>query len=152
MAFPPSIRRVYQPSGVLSAQGNCGDTQLPLSADYSYAIGSSDNAGAYSLSVGGKTIAQGTSPQLALMHFDGSMAATNGEPEVGTVATAAADDWALWARRVRGTQIHATRRAMAIGHSLLIGAVSKFMNPFLTTPITVAKCAGRGGRRIGNVS
>lgn len=60
------------------AQSPCGNVQLQLSPDYSFAVGSSTGGGAYTLSLDGKTIAQGALTQRALFHYDGSAASTAG--------------------------------------------------------------------------
>jgi hypothetical protein len=62
----------------LLAQTPCGNAQLQLASDYSVAIGSSNNGGAYTFALGSQTIAQGTVPQLALFHYDNSLASTSG--------------------------------------------------------------------------
>ena len=60
----------------LSAQPACGNVQLQLSPDYSFAIGSSSGGSAYTFSVGSQTIAQGSLTQLALFHYDSALAST----------------------------------------------------------------------------
>lgn len=60
------------------AQGTCGDVQLQLAPDYSFAIGSSSGGSSYSFALGGQTLAQGPMTQLALFHFDNSFNSTSG--------------------------------------------------------------------------
>jgi hypothetical protein len=60
------------------AQSACGNVQLQLSPDYSVAIGSSGGGSAYSFTLGGQTLAQGPMTQLALFHYDASLASTSG--------------------------------------------------------------------------
>src|SRR5579863_2291258 len=60
------------------AQPPCGDVQLQIALDYSFAIGSSSGAGEYSFTVGGKTLSKGVTPQLGLYHFDNSLDSTSG--------------------------------------------------------------------------
>jgi uncharacterized protein (TIGR03437 family) len=60
------------------AQTACGNVQLQLAPDYSFAIGSSTGGSAYTLTLGGKALAQGPLPQLALFHYDGSLTSTSG--------------------------------------------------------------------------
>ena len=60
------------------AQSPCGNVQLHLSPDYSFAIGSSSGSGHYSFTLGGKTLSQGVTPQLALFHYDKSLDSTSG--------------------------------------------------------------------------
>ena len=59
------------------AQATCGDVQLQLSPDYSFAIGSSSGGGQYSFKLGGKTLSSGVTPQLALFHYDKSLDSTS---------------------------------------------------------------------------
>jgi len=60
------------------AQPPCGDVQLQLSPDYSFAIGSSIGGGHYSFTLGGKTLSQGLTSQLALFHYNKSLDSTSG--------------------------------------------------------------------------
>jgi hypothetical protein len=60
------------------AQSPCGDVQLQLSPDYSFAIGSSSGGGHYSFTLGGKTLSKGVTPQLALFHYNKSLDSTSG--------------------------------------------------------------------------
>lgn len=60
------------------AQSPCGDVQLQLSPDYSFAIGSSSGGGNYSFALAGKTLSEGVTPQLALFHYDKSLDSTSG--------------------------------------------------------------------------
>jgi uncharacterized protein (TIGR03437 family) len=62
----------------LSAQDACNGVQLQLTSNYSFAIGSSAGGGAYTFTLGGQTLAQGAMTQLALFHYDGSLASTSG--------------------------------------------------------------------------
>ncbi|MGD0047522.1 MAG: LamG-like jellyroll fold domain-containing protein [Bryobacteraceae bacterium] len=62
----------------LVAQSACGDVQLQLTPDYSFAIGSSSGGSAYSFALGGQTPAQGPITQLALFRYDTSLASTSG--------------------------------------------------------------------------
>lgn len=64
-------------AGSLPAQTTCGNVQLQLTPDYSFAIGSSSGGSAYAFSLGGQTIAQGNLTQLALFHYDGSLTSTS---------------------------------------------------------------------------
>jgi uncharacterized protein (TIGR03437 family) len=65
------------PASSLSAQGTCGNLQLQLTPDYSFAIGSSSGGSGYTFTLGGKTLAEGSMTQLALFHYDGSLASTS---------------------------------------------------------------------------
>ena len=60
------------------AQTPCGDVQLKLSPDYSFAIGSSSGGGHYSFALDGKTLSEGPTPQLTLFHYDKSLDSTSG--------------------------------------------------------------------------
>jgi uncharacterized protein (TIGR03437 family) len=60
------------------AQTGCGDVQLRLAPDYSFAIGSSSGGSGYSLTLGNKTLTQGPLTQLALFHYDTSLTSTIG--------------------------------------------------------------------------
>src|SRR5580658_5999126 len=60
------------------AQTTCGNIQLQLSSDYSFAIGSSSGGDAYTFTRAGQTLAEGTPDQLALFHYDGSLTSTSG--------------------------------------------------------------------------
>jgi uncharacterized protein (TIGR03437 family) len=60
------------------AQSACGNVQLQLNSDYSFAIGSSSGGAAYTFALGGQTLAQGPMTQLALFHYDNSLASTSG--------------------------------------------------------------------------
>lgn len=60
------------------AQSPCGDVQFELSPDYSFATGSSSGGGHYSFTLGGKTLSQGYTPQLALFHLNNSLDSTSG--------------------------------------------------------------------------
>jgi hypothetical protein len=60
------------------SQSPCGDVQIQLSPDYSFAIGSSSGGGHYSFTLGGKTLSEGLTPQLALFHYDKSLDSTSG--------------------------------------------------------------------------
>jgi hypothetical protein len=60
------------------AQSPCGDVQLQLSPDYSFAIGSSSGGGHYSFTLGGKTLSKDVTPQLALFHYNKSLDSTSG--------------------------------------------------------------------------
>lgn len=62
----------------LLAQAPCGIAALQLTPDYSFAIGSSTAGGAYKFTLGSQTLAQGAVPQLALFHYDNSLASTSG--------------------------------------------------------------------------
>ena len=64
------------------AQSTCGNVQLTLSPDYSFAIGSSGGGSAYTFSAGGQTLASGPMTQLALFHYDNSLASTSGSAPV----------------------------------------------------------------------
>jgi len=64
------------------AQSTCGNVQLTLSPDYSFAIGSSGGGSAYTFSDGGQTLASGPMTQLALFHYDNSFASTSGSAPV----------------------------------------------------------------------
>jgi uncharacterized protein (TIGR03437 family) len=57
---------------------SCGNVQLQLTPDYSFAIGSSSAGGAYTFTQGTQTLAQGSMTQLALLHFDNSVVSTSG--------------------------------------------------------------------------
>src|SRR5580658_6810042 len=60
------------------AQSPCGDVQIQLAPDLSFAIGSSSGGGKYSYTLGEKTLSEGTTPQLALFHYNDSLASTSG--------------------------------------------------------------------------
>jgi len=60
------------------AQSVCGNVQLQLTPDYTFAIGSSSGGSTYSFTLGGQTLAQGPMTQLALFHFDNSLSSTSG--------------------------------------------------------------------------
>jgi len=60
------------------AQSTCGNVQLQLTPDYSFAIGSSSGGSAYTFTLGSQTLAQGPMTQLALFHFDNSLNSTSG--------------------------------------------------------------------------
>jgi uncharacterized protein (TIGR03437 family) len=62
----------------LSAQTTCGNVQLQLASDYSFAIGSSSGGSAYAFTLGGKPLALGSLTQLALFHYDSSLTSTSG--------------------------------------------------------------------------
>jgi hypothetical protein len=49
---------------------SCGNVQLQLTPDYSFAIGSSTGGSAYNITESGQTLASGPMTQLALLHFD----------------------------------------------------------------------------------
>jgi len=67
------------------AQTACGNVQLQLTPDYSFAIGSSSGGTAYSFTLGGQPLAQGPMTQLALFHYDNSLISTSGvAPSVGS--------------------------------------------------------------------
>ncbi len=57
---------------------SCGNVQLQLAPDYSFAIGSSSGGSAYTFTLDGKALAQGPLTQLALLHYDGSLTSTSG--------------------------------------------------------------------------
>lgn len=61
----------------IAAAQSCG-VQLQLAPDYSFAVGSSSGGSAYSLSVDGKAIAQGSLSQSALFHYERSTSSTFG--------------------------------------------------------------------------
>ncbi len=65
-------------ASALYGQGTCGDVQLQLTPDYSYAIGSSSSGTSYSFMLGGSTLAQGSMTQLALFHYDSGFTSTSG--------------------------------------------------------------------------
>ena len=60
------------------AQSTCGNVQLQLTPDYSFAIGSSAGGGSYSFTLNGQALASGSITQLALFHFDNSLNSTSG--------------------------------------------------------------------------
>jgi uncharacterized protein (TIGR03437 family) len=60
------------------AQPTCGNVQLTLSPDYSFAIGSSSGGSTYMFSAGSQALAQGPMTQLALLHYDNSLTSTSG--------------------------------------------------------------------------
>src|ERR1039457_4181163 len=64
--------------GRADAQSTCGSTSLALTSDYQFAVGASDTAGSYTFSFAGKPLAQGKTPQLALLHYDNSLQSTSG--------------------------------------------------------------------------
>lgn len=71
----------------LFAQATCG-SQLQLTPDYSFAIGSSNGGNAYSFTLNGQTLAQGAMTQLALFHFDKSLNSTSGIESAQSLGTA----------------------------------------------------------------
>jgi uncharacterized protein (TIGR03437 family) len=71
----------------LPAQTTCGNVQLQLTPNYSFAIGSSSGGSTYTLTLGGQTLAQGSLSQLALFHYDGSLASTSGIVPLQSVST-----------------------------------------------------------------
>src|SRR4051812_45913892 len=62
----------------LLAQTACGNVQLQLAPDYSFAIGSSSGGSAYTVTLDGKALAQGPLSQSALFHYDGALTTTAG--------------------------------------------------------------------------
>jgi uncharacterized protein (TIGR03437 family) len=70
------------------AQSTCGNVQLQLTPDYSFAIGSSSGGSAYTFSLGGQTLAQGPMTQLALFHYDDSLVGTSGIAPTQSAGTA----------------------------------------------------------------
>ena len=60
------------------AQPTCGNVQLQLTPDYSFAIGSSTGGSAYTITQSGQTVASGPMTQLALLHYDNSLNTTSG--------------------------------------------------------------------------
>jgi uncharacterized protein (TIGR03437 family) len=65
-------------SACIFAQAPCGNVQLQLTPDYSFAIGSSTGGSAYTITDGGQPLASGPMTQLALLHFDNSLNTTSG--------------------------------------------------------------------------
>lgn len=59
-------------------QATCGNVQLQLTPDYSFAIGSSGGGSAYTFTLNGQKLAQGPMTQLELLHFDSSLNSTSG--------------------------------------------------------------------------
>jgi len=59
-------------------QETCGNVQLELTPDYSFAIGSSSGGSAFTFILGSQTLAQGSITQLGLFHFDNSLNSTSG--------------------------------------------------------------------------
>jgi uncharacterized protein (TIGR03437 family) len=57
---------------------SCGNVQLQLTPDYSFAIGSSNGGSAYTITENGQTLSSGPMTQLALVHFDNSLNTTSG--------------------------------------------------------------------------
>jgi len=72
---------------LILAQGTCGNVQLQLTPDYSFAIGSSSGGGTYTFALGSQTLAQGPTTQLALFHFDNSLNSTSGISPAPTSGT-----------------------------------------------------------------
>ncbi len=60
------------------AQTACGNVQLQLAPDYTFAIGSSSGGSAYTFTLGGQPLAQGPLTQLALLHYDNALTSTSG--------------------------------------------------------------------------
>ncbi len=69
------------------AQTTCGNVQLQLTPDYSFAIGSSSGGSAYRFTLGSQAFAQGPLTQLALFHFDNSLNSTSGTAPAQSVGT-----------------------------------------------------------------
>lgn len=67
---------------------SCGNVRLQLSPDYSFAIGSSTGGSTYTMTEGGQTLASGPMTQLALLHFDNSLATTSGVAPSATAGVA----------------------------------------------------------------
>jgi hypothetical protein len=65
-------------AGALFAQGQCRVAVTP-SSDYNFLVGSGDSGGGYRWLRNGQAIASGTSPQLFLMHADGSLTTAEGK-------------------------------------------------------------------------
>ncbi|HEY2859545.1 MAG TPA: LamG-like jellyroll fold domain-containing protein [Terracidiphilus sp.] len=61
-----------------AAQPTCGNVQLQLTPDYSFAIGSSTGGSAYTITQSGQTLASGPMTQLALLHYDNTLNTTSG--------------------------------------------------------------------------
>lgn len=74
-------------AGPVFAQSTCGNVQLQLASDYSFAIGSSSGGSAYAFTLGGQPLAQGSLKQLALFHYDGSLSSTSGIAPLKPVGT-----------------------------------------------------------------
>jgi hypothetical protein len=60
------------------AQSTCGNVQLQLTPDYSFAIGSSSGGNTYTFMLNGQTLSSGPITQLALFHFDNALPSTSG--------------------------------------------------------------------------
>ena len=60
------------------AQPTCGNVQIQLAPDYSFAIGTSTGGSAYTITENGQTLSSGPLTQLALFHFDNSLNTTSG--------------------------------------------------------------------------
>lgn len=71
----------------LDAQSTCGNAALTLTPDYQFAVGTSSGGGAYTWALNAQTIAQGTSPQLGLFHYDNSLASTSGTAPLKATGT-----------------------------------------------------------------
>jgi len=71
----------------LSGQNACGNVSLNLTSDYQFAIGASDSAGSYTWVLNGKTIAQGSTTQLGLFHYDNSLQSASGAAPSGSAGT-----------------------------------------------------------------
>jgi uncharacterized protein (TIGR03437 family) len=74
-------------AGPLVFARSCGNVQLQLTPDYSFAIGSSSAGSAYTFTLADQTLAQGSLTQLALFHYDNSLASTSGTTPLKSVGT-----------------------------------------------------------------
>jgi uncharacterized protein (TIGR03437 family) len=66
----------------------CGNVQLHLTPDYSFAIGTSTGGSAYTITENGQTLSSGPFTQLALFHFDNSLNTTSGIPPTNLAGAA----------------------------------------------------------------
>jgi len=69
------------------AQSTCGNVELQLTPDYSFAVGNSSGGSTYTFTLGGQLLAQGSLTQLLLFHYDGSLSSTSGIPPVQSAGT-----------------------------------------------------------------
>lgn len=57
---------------------SCGNVQLQLTPDYSFAVGASSGGSTYTWTLNGQEVGQGAITQLALFHFDNALQSTSG--------------------------------------------------------------------------
>lgn len=109
-----------------TAQSSCGNVQLTLSPDYSFAIGSSSRGSAYTFSEGSQTLAQGPMTQLAIVLYDNSLIGTSGVAQAQSTNNPAVLDAAWAAGELH--MIDTLRKLLPYGY------VSGHLNPLWPIP------------------